>query len=491
MKPRLSLVGVLCLLANVTSAADWNQWRGAGRDGVAKNSPSLFTSLPAEGLKPTWIAQDELTNAKGGGWSSPVIANGKVYLFTHKRIQVGKEKAPKKQFPWLPPDKRTGMSDEEYQEYERKRRDEDEALAKFYRFDEKTYCLNAETGKIEWTNNRESVYTRFPQSGSPAVIDGKLYVLGAGRVARCIDATSGKDVWNSKLPGEFRDEMLQSSFAVADGVAVVLATELFGLDTATGDVLWKTKEEQSRSIHTSPVVWKNEGRSYFICNLPTSETVCIEPKAGEEIWREKTMGGNSTPLIVGDLLLTYGSSRKAGLRCFRLSEKSAEHLWTCQRTADPGSSPVVVNGHVYVQGERRLACVSLVDGRSTWMTDLDLNRPRYTSLVAADNKVVYAHEGILCFAANADDFTQLINAKIDSEGLMAEEAAFRKMLNMDELEKTAEGQKEAERLWRKTFNSAGPLACATPAIVDGRVFIRLQNGIACYDLRAASDVPSE
>ena len=90
---------------------------------------------------------------------------------------------------------------------------------------------------------------------------------------------------------------------------------------------------------------------------------------------------------------------------------------------------------------------------------LDLNRPRYTSLIAADNKVFYAFDGLLAFAAK-DKYQPLMQAKINREGVLADEAAFRKLLGINELEKTAEGQKEAELVMRKEFGN-GPLVCTT------------------------------
>ena len=236
-------------------------------------------------------------------------------------------------------------------------------------------------------------------------------------------------------------------------------------------------------LHSSPAIYDAGDRKLVLVNAPGGETICVDMRDGKHLWSVDSQAGHSTPLVVGDLLLTYGSSRKGGLRCFKLSPKGAEHQWTYQRVADSGSCPVVVDGHVYVQGERRLACVDLETGVDQWMTDLDISRPRYTSLVAADGKVVYAFDGVLCFAADPEEFKQLMNAKIDANGLLAEEAAFRKQLKMDELEKTAEGQKQAERIWRDKFNNAGTLACSSPAIADGRLYLRLQNGVVCYDLR--------
>ena len=134
---RMSLIcGLIVLSASFVSAAEWNQWRGPNRDGVADPSPALISSLPQGGLKPVWISEEILSGSNGGGWGSPIVSdalvNGeqrqRVYLFAHKRVQVRKPE-PKK-FLWLAPDKRVGMTDEQYRQYEIKRRDEDEQRAK-------------------------------------------------------------------------------------------------------------------------------------------------------------------------------------------------------------------------------------------------------------------------------------------------------------------------------------------------------------------------
>ena len=468
------------LMASSTLAGDWSQWRGTLRNGVATAGPPVIHQLPANGLEPVWMATTELSSAAGGGWSSPVVSNGRVYLFTHKKSKAVDGPLPPKKYPYLPPEQRTGMSDEEYAKYEQNRRDEDERRAKRFRFDEITYCLHAATGKVLWSNTRESVYTRFPQSGTPAIVQQRVYLLGAGRVARCLDATTGEVIWQQQLPGDFRDEFLQSSFALADGVAMVLCGHMFGLDAQTGNILWQSEEKKANG-HCSPVIWEHADKPYCIVNVG-GQTACFAPRTGKELWRVSSQGGHSTPVIVGDQMITYGNSRKSGLRCYRLSPEAAEHEWTFTGTGDSGSSPVVVNGRVYVQGEKRLACVRLADGKREWQTTLDIARPRYTSLVAVDDVVLYTFDGVLAFSSTDDRFQQLMNAKIDKNGLLAEEATFREQMNLDELERTAEGQKESEKLWRKRFGGGGVLTCASPAIADGKLYIRLKNGLACYNL---------
>ena len=476
---------LLLLLPAMATATDWNQWRGPHRSGATTEARPMIETLPAAGLQPRWIAVTDIPSARSGGWSSPIVAKQRAYLFTHHKVKLGEGKLGKVQFPFLPAEKRTGMTPEEYEDYERKRRNEQETRSNFYRFDEVLYCLDARTGKPAWTNKRSSHYTRFPQSGSPAVIGDSVLVLGAGRLARCLNARDGSDRWQTKLPGDFRDQHMQSSFAVVGKVAVVLCGNLYGLDLENGAVLWQAGDSESRQFHSSPVTWNSPQGPRVIVNVDGHNTICVDPQSGETAWQIRSDTNHSTPVVTGNRLLTYGSSRKKGLRCYQLAPEQAELSWTYQGTADPGSSPVVVGNHVYVQGERRLACVQLDTGKQAWMTQLDLNKPRYTSLVAVNQQIFYVFESVISFTADSHRFQPRMQARINNQGLLAEETTFRKQYQIDELEKTTEGQKEAEQIWRKEFAN-GPLPCATPAVANGCLYVRLKNGLACYDLSLQS-----
>src|SRR5258708_18986739 len=61
------------VFAGLLFATDWPQWRGPNRDAIWKES-GIVESLPSSGLKVLWRA------AIGWGYSSPVIADGKIYL---------------------------------------------------------------------------------------------------------------------------------------------------------------------------------------------------------------------------------------------------------------------------------------------------------------------------------------------------------------------------------------------------------------------------
>src|SRR5260221_761664 len=61
------------LAAAVLRADDWPQWRGPNRDGVWRETGVLET-FPVKGLQVRWRVP------VGWGFSSPVIAQGRVYL---------------------------------------------------------------------------------------------------------------------------------------------------------------------------------------------------------------------------------------------------------------------------------------------------------------------------------------------------------------------------------------------------------------------------
>ena len=61
------------LLSAALRAEDWPQWRGPERDGVCHET-GLLESFPARGLQVRWRVP------VGWGFSSPVVAQGRVYL---------------------------------------------------------------------------------------------------------------------------------------------------------------------------------------------------------------------------------------------------------------------------------------------------------------------------------------------------------------------------------------------------------------------------
>ena len=390
-------------------------------------------------------------------------------------------------YPWLAPDKRVGMTDEEYQEYEIKRRDENERQSKAFRYDERLVCLDFLTGEVVWDQKLESKYTRFTQSGTPCVADGRVYVLGAARTARCYDASTGDVIWNQPLPGEFRDEYFASSFVVEGDVALVACGPIMALNTKDGQVLWQGDQNLDYQSHSSPATWNTDSGSVVIVNTAGGITQAYRIADGTKLWELSSGTGQTSPMVTNNLLLTYGSSRKSGLSAYQLdpsaAEKTPERIWRFQGAADSGSCPVVREDAVFVQGEKRLAKVRLADGEKLWQTTLKMSTPKYTSLIAAGDQLFFGWEGLQSFQAQGNKFEQIYEARVDSDAMLIASDDLRSKLDFSRLKKEPDGLEKTEKLWQAKAVKSGPLGCCTPAFSDGRIVLRLRDAVVCYDLR--------
>src|SRR5262245_58439141 len=135
-------------LAAEPRGSDWPQWLGPKRDG---SSPEKVKPWKGNKLEVAW------KKAVPEGHSSPVVAGGKVYLFT-----FGKDKDKEEEAVW---------------------------------------CFDASKGDEVWQKSypREKFTSKWgfgkgPQA-TPAVADGKVYTFGATGVLSCFDADKGDKVW--------------------------------------------------------------------------------------------------------------------------------------------------------------------------------------------------------------------------------------------------------------------------------------------------------
>ena len=130
-------------------AGDWPQFLGPNRNGVSSEA-GLDTSWPKEGPRLIWECE------VGAGWSSPVVANGRLVLFHRQGDQ--------------------------------------EIVA----------CLDAATGKEHWkfgyATRYEDDFGFDPGPRATPLVAGKhVYTLGAEGMMHCLELSTGKKVWERAL----------------------------------------------------------------------------------------------------------------------------------------------------------------------------------------------------------------------------------------------------------------------------------------------------
>ena len=419
----------------VAGKSDWNQWRGPNRNGVAQHSPKLADAWGPEGPVLVWKSEEKIVGGpkKGGSFSnygSPVVAGGKVYLYVH-----------------------------------------DQAAAA-----DLIFCLDANTGKTLW----KASYAGRPNGGcssTPYVGDGKVFVVGSNGMY-CMSAETGKEVWKtpsiclarkgdglanqaSRLDEEADGtggDGINTSPAIVDGVLVVIAGSgkhlnpgvndpskesgvLKGFDPATGKELWACPQATSDPNRngdksSSVAVWNTDKGPRLITQ--TGKLTCVNPKDGSVIWedhRQQTSPG--TTAIVGDVCITAGK-----VSGYRLQPDKAEELFA-KFTGDRVGSYLLHDGHVFGDFGGTYRCLDLT-GKVLWQKSAGSGT---SSPVLADGKVFH-----------------IVSSKNDSDSKLAMFSATPTM--------------------PATFFtvSVPAMRFTSPAICDGRLFIRLEDGVACYDL---------
>jgi outer membrane protein assembly factor BamB len=519
------------------AAADWNEWRGPQRNGLVEQSPSLAATWPEAGPTKVWESEEKLppSTDNGGGWGSVVVADGRVYclvilgrseplatrtlsesglaglgwtrmkppadlLAKVEAARLSDERTPLKQGKelqtWVQTWVQTNLDTDGRKKFgsfiadrltrgkaalEFKALDAletvkdkefaDEAaltawldqnglqgearklvLARIPKtvavLDSEVLCLDAATGKTLWkqvfgNTHPEGVLPsgdRIPSS-TPCVVNGKCYVAGVDGTLFCLDAKTGAKVWAERAnPGR---HSLHSSPVVVDGVAVIAAGPLAGFDAETGKRLWT--QDKVKLTNASPARWVKDGRTSLIVR----GLHCVDPKTGDVLWSLSDGANDGTPAVVGDQMALWNAF---GLKFYTLARAKPELIWQVKCEPDYGASPTIYAGHVYALGQRGAICVDATSGQVAWKeAGTAALLGSYASPIFADGKVLlqgskenggYGDGSLVLMKASAEKMQVLARARI------------------------------AQTL------------CTSPAFTDGRLYCRLLNRIACYDLRA-------
>jgi outer membrane protein assembly factor BamB len=247
--------------------ANWPQWRGPLVSGAAPDAnPPL-----------TW---DEKTNVKwktaipGRGTSTPIVWGDHVFVLT--AVDTGREAVVAD----LP-------------KHDPKLEKKTEAPKTYHQF--VVLCLDRKTGDIRWKKvATEQVPheghhpTHCYAAGSPCT-DGKYLYASFGSFGVYCYTLDGELKWKRDL-GRMQTRLgwgEASTPALAGNLLIVnwdqeVDSFICGLDTATGEVKWKTGRDEVTTWNT-PLVVEYKGRTQVIVNA-TKKTQSYDATNGKAIW---------------------------------------------------------------------------------------------------------------------------------------------------------------------------------------------------------------
>jgi outer membrane protein assembly factor BamB len=383
---------VLLLIAGTAvlgQAEDWPQFRGPTGQGHATER-----GLPLEWSETKNIVWK--TPVPGLGWSSPVVAGGRVWLTT---VVESKE-----------------------------RRGRVSASLRALAFDEATgrEVVNVEVFRLDeagYVNPKNSRASPTP------IVDGDRVYVHFGAEGTAALSTSGEILWTTHLRYESQhgnggSPTLYRNLLIVNcdgngGDAYVVA-----LDTATGKARWKTSRRRpADQAYSTPLVITVGDRDQLV-SVGAYRAAAYDPLTGQEIWRVSYGDGFSNvprPVFGQGLVFIATGFQTPSLIAVRPDGKgdvTRTHVaWTITRGAPYTPSPLLVgNDLYYVSDTGVLSLADATSGQVLWQQRLGGNHS--ASPVLADGKVYFqSEEGTTTVIAPAREFRRLATNRLDGATL--------------------------------------------------------------------------
>lgn len=185
-----------------------------------------------------------------------------------------------------------------------------------------TLCLNRGTGKELWRAAAPVAKLETTHRiGSPAAptpcADGERVYVYFGSFGVIAYDFAGKEVWRKELPAPVVEFGTGASPLLAEGKVILVADQdmgshLLALDAKTGAQVWRTERPEFRRSFSTPFLWEHDG----IAEIIVAGSLWVrsyEVKDGRERWSSRGMArvSNASP-VAGDGLLIVSSWNVGG-----------------------------------------------------------------------------------------------------------------------------------------------------------------------------------
>ena len=233
-------------------------------------------------------------------------------------------------------------------------------------------CFDAATGTKIWN------FPALNYAGTPAVVDGRVYVGSANGGVYSLQASSGLQVWNFSTGDSF-----DSSVTVVNDLVYAVSRygkiyspdsaiggDIYCLDAVNGNIIWNFSIGYAAS-GASPAV---SGNSVYVGNND-GNIFCLDAANGSEIWNSSTRGAVRSPAVADGYV--YVGSADGNAYCFRASDGAKIWNYTTEYNSngpahnyDWGnavSDPAVAYGCVYVGSSNfGVYCLDALHGSLIW-----------------------------------------------------------------------------------------------------------------------------
>jgi len=359
-------VSLFCSLAwfhsPVEAAQGWLEWRGPAQNGTSTET----------GISGKFTAKESLWTADFPGASTPVVADGKLYI-------VG--------FLGEGPELQEGLA-----------------------------CFDAETGKKLWQHLfsdflSDIIYNRYASS-SPAIDaeTGNVYIQGTQGILAGFTA-DGKLLWHHSMMEEYGRLTFpngRTASPVVDGDLVITRAitanwgaqgpagdRFYAFDKKSGQLVWSSSpgERPKDSSFSHPFLAWQDGKRVLYATLGDGSVAALNARTGDPIWNlpiakaginaavlvhnnDKVVAIYGTPYEPGQMVaLKIPKIPNAVVKGTPVPIKRAEaEIWSSDISSST-SSPILVGDKIYVVLEKGDLCsIDVNTGKIFWRLKLGIEQ---------------------------------------------------------------------------------------------------------------------
>ena len=322
-----SLLAGLSLAATLV-AADWPQWRGPTRNDHSPDT-GLLKQWPEGGPKQVWLFKDA-----GLGYSGYSVVSGKLFTM--------------------------GLRNEK----------------------EQLIALDAATGKESWSASAGEKYPNDWGDGpraTPTVDGDRVYAMGGNGLLICAQTSDGKVLWQKSLVSDLGGKRqgwgyTESPIVVGDKVICTPGGSkgtLAALNKLTGEVLWRTTDVTDDAQYSSPILIQHGGKPQVV-QLVGQKVFGVDPATGALLWKTPFPGRVAvipTPIDGGEGRIYVTAGYGVGCQMIQMgTNNSVEVVYENNKVMKNHHGGVVlVDGYIYGHSDGNgWVCQDLKTGKEVW-----------------------------------------------------------------------------------------------------------------------------